>query len=170
LLLPIQVENINFQLIKTKGAFMKLLLISIVTLLSLNSFAWNPLLLQKKVASGFVPENMAYNLDCKIFGDKVEIIYTKIGLVKNIEYKNQVQTDIYELINKAGLGKITSGPAPADIGNQEYTAFEVSPNDAFKTIDLGSVLDSRSITKNSSPAARKLTEYLDQVCDSVLKM
>jgi len=150
---------------------MKAIFVTLLTLLSIQSFAaYNGVLLEKIYQTGFVPDDKAFALDCKIYSDKITIKYQKIGLVKTIQLQKQIESDTLALIDQAATGEITSIKAPTDIGYRIYTAIQVLNNDTIKAIDLGSIKDSDVITKNLSPAAATLKTYLDTTCDAALKM
>lgn len=60
-------------------------------------------LLQKVYHTGFVPDEMAYSLDCKIYADRVEIDFWKPALKKHIQYMQQVNSVVYFQIDPAPL-------------------------------------------------------------------
>lgn len=132
--------------------------------------AYDGRLLEKNQTTGLVLPQYAFSLRCVIFSDKVVADYTKAdNPTKHIEFLNSLPAGITDLIAKAATGTITNYPAPTDIGNKEYYAFDLSQSSSQK-IELGSVLDSRYISNNDAPEAKQLKEYIDSTCDSVKNM
>ncbi len=127
------------------------------------------LLLEKIVRTGYVLEEHAFQMECRVTAKKVFVNFRKQGLKKSIELDKNVNPKAENLIIAAAKGNITSRVAPADIGDLIYLAHMPNPNDSFTQIDLGSTLDSRTITENDSPEAFELRTLLDSVCDEALR-
>jgi len=146
----------------------KSLLIAL-SLFSLRSLAsYDGALLEKVFHTGYVPVGRDFSLNCKIYSNKVVVQFFKLDLKKTVEFRQDIDSNITELIEQASKGEITKRMAPTDIGIRKYTATQVLPNDTTRLVDLGSIIDSQSITVNHSEAASSLKSYIDKVCETVL--
>lgn len=148
---------------------MKKSLLIALSLFSLRSLAsYDGVLLEKVFHTGYVPVERDFSLYCTIYSNKVVVEFSKLGLKKTVEFRQDIDSKITELIEQASKGDITKRPAPTDIGIRKYTATQVLHNDTTRPVDLGSIIDSQSITENHSAAASELKLYIDKVCESVL--
>lgn len=128
-----------------------------------NSYGDNLPLLYKEVTSGYVPEEMAFSLKCEIYPT-----YYKLVLIKNTKTqitakKLTLDDTILKQIKQASGGTMTYQMAPADIGNSIYGA-NLTENKVLQIVDLGSTLDSQSISTNSAPEASELKTFIDTTC------
>lgn len=119
--------------------------------------------LYKDITSGFVPEDQAFTLHCDIFEESYKMVVVKNGKTsitrKHLVLPELIQTKIIE----AASGTMTYVVAPADIGNRIYGA-NIKEATQITPIDLGSSLDSRTISKNSAPSAEDLKSFIDHTC------
>jgi hypothetical protein len=117
----------------------------------------------KEVTSGYVPEEQAFSLRCEIYPMHYKMTWIRHDKTSITMKHIQVPKDIQGKIAEAANGQLTYRMAPADIGNRIYRANLI---DGLKItpVDLGSTIDSQSISENAAPQAAELRTFLDQTC------
>lgn len=119
--------------------------------------------LYKRESSGFVPEDQRKSLECGIYKKFYKVVVNQNGRTSITAKKFILTDEIKAKIAEAHSGAVTYQQAPADIGDSVYGAYHKELGASYD-VDLGSILDSQTISTNSSPAAAYLKKYIDAIC------
>jgi hypothetical protein len=125
--------------------------------------AKNKPLFFKSEKSGYVPDGHEFSLECTIYRDHYTFKKVTRRQTWLTSRRLSVPPEAKFKIAEAARGKVSYEVAPADIGDKIYRAYSIRPLQTIE-VDLGSTLDSRTISTNSSPAAKILKTYIDQTC------
>jgi hypothetical protein len=116
------------------------------------------------MASGYVPIELSYSMECEVYQDRVVITDSRGGGdAQAISYGIELPDEVHFLLEQAKDGPFSEPVTPTDIPSKIARGNIIGVNDGVQTVDIFTQYS--GYTKiNESSAADALLEMLDQYC------